>query len=48
MDDYAAKLHLERPTYSTFKKEGFIFISSLDFNGKNYTGDADQNEIDVE
>ena len=49
MHEYAAKLHLERPTYNTLQKKGLqpIFISSLDFNGKSYTNDAAQNETNA-
>ncbi|TKY56729.1 Double-stranded RNA-binding protein 4 [Spatholobus suberectus] len=50
LNEYAAKLNLEGPTYDTVQQEGLlpVFISSIVFNGTIYTGDAARNRKDAE
>ncbi|RDX94786.1 Double-stranded RNA-binding protein 4, partial [Mucuna pruriens] len=52
MNEYAAKLHVERPTYNTVQQQlgGVlpVFITYLVFNGTSYTGDAARTKKDAE
>ncbi|XP_061370235.1 double-stranded RNA-binding protein 8-like [Gastrolobium bilobum] len=50
LNEYATKLHVERPTYDTIQLEGLLprFVSSLVFNGTKYTGDAARTKKEAE
>ncbi|KAI3981344.1 hypothetical protein MKX01_001789 [Papaver californicum] len=49
LNEYAVKMNLPIPTYTTTQPELLpIFISSLEFNGKSYTGPAARNKKDSE
>ncbi|KAI4307634.1 hypothetical protein L6164_030802 [Bauhinia variegata] len=50
LNEYAVKLSLERPQYKTVQRDGLIpvFVSSLAFNGINYTGDAARSKKEAE
>ncbi|TKY47411.1 Double-stranded RNA-binding protein 4 [Spatholobus suberectus] len=42
LNEYTTKLKVEKPTYNTVRLEGMLplFVSSLTFNGTQYSGDA--------
>ncbi|XP_038981575.1 double-stranded RNA-binding protein 1-like isoform X2 [Phoenix dactylifera] len=49
--EYAVKMNIEKPTYTTSQLEGVLlpsFISSLVFDGKTYTGAAGRNKKEAE
>ncbi|KAE9466693.1 hypothetical protein C3L33_01361, partial [Rhododendron williamsianum] len=53
LNEYATKMNLEKPTYttrSTIQPKGLlpVFISSLVFNGVNYTGEVGRNKKEAE
>uniref|UniRef100_A0A5B7AKU4 Putative double-stranded RNA-binding protein 4 isoform X3 n=2 Tax=Davidia involucrata TaxID=16924 RepID=A0A5B7AKU4_DAVIN len=50
LNEYAVKINLEKPTYTTIQWEGLlpVFVSSLVFNGVTYTGDAGRNKKEAE
>ncbi|KAI8541938.1 hypothetical protein RHMOL_Rhmol08G0099600 [Rhododendron molle] len=53
LNEYATKMNLEKPTYttrSTIQPKGLlpVFISSLVFNGVNYSGEAGRNKKEAE
>ncbi|XP_050230561.1 double-stranded RNA-binding protein 4-like [Mercurialis annua] len=50
LNEYAAKMRLEKPTYKTVKQEAVLpyFVSSLVFNGVTYTGNAGRNKKEAE
>ncbi|OVA05827.1 Double-stranded RNA-binding domain [Macleaya cordata] len=50
LNEFAVKMNLEKPTYTTTQSEGLlpVFISSLVFDGKTYTGTAGRNKKDAE
>nr|XP_029120990.1 uncharacterized protein LOC105047090 isoform X2 [Elaeis guineensis] len=51
LHEYAAKINIEKPIYTTFQSEGGLlpsFISSLVFDGKTYTGAAGRNKKEAE
>nr|KYP73042.1 Ribonuclease 3 [Cajanus cajan] len=52
INEYAAKLHVERPTYNTVQQQlgGVlpVFTTSLVFNGTSYTGDAARTKKEAE
>ncbi|KAF8378626.1 hypothetical protein HHK36_029975 [Tetracentron sinense] len=50
INEFAVKMNLEKPTYTTTRSEGLlpIFISSLVFDGKTYTGGACRNKKEAE
>ncbi|GMP27495.1 hypothetical protein CsSME_00003458 [Camellia sinensis var. sinensis] len=50
LNEYAVKMHLEKPTYNTIRSEGLlpVFVSSLVFDGVTYTGEAGKNKKEAE
>ncbi|XP_058087355.1 double-stranded RNA-binding protein 4-like [Magnolia sinica] len=49
--EYTVKMKLEKPTYNTSQTEGGllpVFVSSLTFDGKSYTGAAGRNKKEAE
>lgn len=50
LNEFAVKMNLEMPTYSTIQSEGLLptFISSLVFSGESYTGEAGRNKKEAE
>ncbi|CAL0308944.1 unnamed protein product [Lupinus luteus] len=50
MNEYATKLNVAMPTYSTAQIIGVlpVFVSTLVFNGIKYTGDASRNKKEAE
>ncbi|KAB1222261.1 Double-stranded RNA-binding protein 4 [Morella rubra] len=50
LNEFAVKMNLEMPTYSTIQPEGLLptFISSLVFSGESYTGEAGRNKKEAE
>ncbi|MCL7041108.1 hypothetical protein MKW94_010763 [Papaver nudicaule] len=49
LNEYASKMNLPIPAYTTTQPELLpIFISSVEFNGKTYTGPAARNKKDAE
>ncbi|XP_052205005.1 uncharacterized protein LOC127809888 isoform X2 [Diospyros lotus] len=50
LNEYAAKMNLEKPTYKTIQEEGLLplFVSSLVFNGVTYMGKAGRNKKEAE
>ncbi|XP_059450411.1 uncharacterized protein LOC132181282 isoform X2 [Corylus avellana] len=50
LNEFAAKMNLEPPTYSTIQQEALlpVFTSSLVFNGVSYTGEAGKNKKEAE
>lgn len=50
LNEYAVKMHLEKPAYNTIQPGGLIpvFVSTLVFNGVSYTGDKGRNKKEAE
>ncbi|XP_043700211.1 uncharacterized protein LOC122650915 [Telopea speciosissima] len=50
LNEYAVKMNLEKPSYETTQSKGLlpVFVSSLSFNGKLYTGSAGKNKKEAE
>ncbi|WJX58707.1 hypothetical protein P8452_44133 [Trifolium repens] len=50
LNEYAAKLHMKLPTYTTVEHKSVIpyFICTVDFNGTSYTGEAAGRKRDAE
>ncbi|KAJ4973535.1 hypothetical protein NE237_006709 [Protea cynaroides] len=50
LNEYAVKMNFEKPSYKTTQSEGLlpVFVSSLSFNGKIYTGSAGKNKKEAE
>ncbi|GAB4827975.1 hypothetical protein Ancab_034860 [Ancistrocladus abbreviatus] len=50
LNEFAVKMNLERPTFSTKHSEGPLqmFTASLDFNGVKYTGEVGRNKKEAE
>lgn len=49
LNEYAAKMNLDKFAYETVKNEGLpVFVSSLIFNVRRYHGDPAKNKREVE
>ncbi|XP_045832372.1 double-stranded RNA-binding protein 8-like [Trifolium pratense] len=50
LNEYAAKLHMTRPTYNTVEYKSVIpyFVCTVDFNGTSYVGEAAGRKRDAE
>ncbi|KAI5684367.1 hypothetical protein M9H77_05595 [Catharanthus roseus] len=50
LNEYAVKIHVERPMYRTSQLEGHlpVFVSSVDFNGVSYSGGTGRNKKEAE
>ncbi|CDP02705.1 unnamed protein product [Coffea canephora] len=50
LNEYAVKMHQEKPAYNTIQPGGLIpvFVSTLVFNGVSYTGDKGRNKKEAE